>query len=107
MPGDLGDGLKGLAFNGHEVTALHVWDPLESDPGLEGEVDIEDAETGEVVALTIKGDTVRQYREAFEKRCRATAATCARYNAAILRISTAEPLEQIVVDRLRRENVVR
>ena len=64
-------------------------------------------ETGEVVAMTVKGDTVRQYREAFEKRCRTVAAACARYNTSYLRISTAEPLEQLVIDRLRRENVVR
>jgi uncharacterized protein (DUF58 family) len=104
---DLGDAFKALVFNGHEVTALHVWDPLEADPGLEGEVDLEDAETGELIALTVKGDSVQRYREAFEQRCRGVATACARFNVQYLRISTADSLEQVVINRFRRENVVR
>ena len=103
---DLAEALKGLVYYGHEIVALHVVDPLEADPGLVGEIDVEDAETGELVPLTVKGDTVRRYREAFEKRCRAVAGACATYDAKYLRISTTDPLENIVLHRFRRESIV-
>ncbi|NRA38474.1 MAG: DUF58 domain-containing protein, partial [Planctomycetes bacterium] len=41
-------GLKALRFMGHEVVVVHVTDPSERNPVLEGEMDFEDAETGEV-----------------------------------------------------------
>ena len=102
----LSDALKGLVYYGHELVALHVVDPLEADPGLAGEMDVEDAETGELVPMTIKRDTRRRYREAFERRCRAVAAACAAYDAKYLRISTEDSLENTVLHRFRRENIV-
>ncbi len=102
----LSEALRGLVFYGHEVAALHVVDPLEADPGLQGEVDVEDAETGELVPVTVKGDTVRRYRDAFEKRCHAVAAACATYDAKYLRVSTTDSVENTVLQRLRREGLV-
>ncbi len=103
---DLGDALKGLVFYGHEVAALHVVDPLEADPGLAGELDVEDAETGDLVPVTVKGDTVRRYREAFERRCHAVAGACATYDAKYLRVSTTDSIENTILKRLRREGMV-
>ena len=103
---NLGEALKGLVYYGHEVTALHVVDPLESDPGLAGELDVEDAETGELVPVTVKGDTVRRYREAFEKRCHAVASACATFDAKYVRVSTTDAVENTVLRRLRREGMV-
>jgi uncharacterized protein (DUF58 family) len=102
----LGDALKGLVYYGHEVAALHVVDPLEADPGLAGELDVEDAETGELVPVTVKGDTVRRYREAFEKRCHAVAGACATYDAKYVRVSTTDSIENTVLRRLRREGMI-
>ncbi|HUW55592.1 MAG TPA: DUF58 domain-containing protein [Planctomycetota bacterium] len=102
----LAEALKGLVYYGHEIVALHVLDPLEADPGLEGELDVEDAETGELVPMTVKADTLRRYREAFEHRCRAVAAACAAYDAKYLRISTTDSLENTVLYRFRREGIV-
>ncbi|MCL2640672.1 MAG: DUF58 domain-containing protein [Phycisphaerales bacterium] len=104
--GDLGEAIKGLAYYGHEVVILHVVDALEAEPELEGEVDVEDAETGEVVPMTVKGDTLAKYKEAFESRCRSVAAACAMYNAIYLRVATAESVENTILHRLRREGVV-
>jgi uncharacterized protein (DUF58 family) len=103
---NLGEALKGLVYYGHEVTALHIVDPLEADPELEGELDVEDAETGELVPVTVKGDTVRRYREAFEKRCHAVASACAMFDATYVRVSTTEAVENTVLRRLRREGMV-
>jgi uncharacterized protein (DUF58 family) len=106
-PDTLDEGLKSLAFCGHELMALHVWDPLEANPALEGEVDIVDAESGEVIPMTVKGDTVQRYRDAFEAHCLKVAKTLSRYNARYLRVSTEESVEQIFLQRLRREGLVR
>ena len=104
--GNLGEAIEGLVYYGHEVAAVHVVDPLEADPGLEGEVDVEDAETGELIPVTVRGDTARRYGEAFEKRCHAIAAACATYDAKYLRVSTADSVENVVLGPLRREGMV-
>ena len=103
---DLAEALRGLVYYGHELVALHVVDPLEADPGLEGELDVEDAETGELVPMTIRGDTRQRYRDAFEQRCRAVASACAAYDAKYLRIATTDSLENVVLYRFRRENIL-
>lgn len=103
---NLAESIKGLAYYGHEVVAIHIVDPLELDPGLEGEIDVEDAETGELVPVTVKGDTLRRYREAFEGRCRAVAAACATFDAKYLRVSTTDAIENTILFQLRREGVV-
>ena len=104
--GGLAEAIKGLVYYGHEVVALHVVDRLEAEPELEGEVDVEDAETGEIVPVTVKGDTLLKYKEAFEARSRVVAAACATYNATYLRVMTGESVENTVLHRLRREGVV-
>ena len=104
---DLEEALRGLIFHGHEVVAVHVTDPVEADPGLEGEIDLQDAETGELVPMTVRGDTARRYREAFETRCRQVARACAAYDATYLRVSTMDSIEHTLLYRLRRLNIVR
>jgi uncharacterized protein (DUF58 family) len=102
----LSEALRGLVYFGHEVVALHVTDDLEADPGLEGEIDVVDAETGEVVPMTVRPDTLQRYRQAFETRCRAVAAACATYDAKYIRLSTAEAIPDIVLNRFRREGIL-
>jgi uncharacterized protein (DUF58 family) len=104
--GDVAEAIKGLVYYGHEVVALHVVDKFEVEPDLQGEIDVEDLETGEIVPVTVKGDTLARYREAFESRCRTVAAACATYNAAYLRVMTSDTVENIIVHRLRREGIV-
>jgi uncharacterized protein (DUF58 family) len=102
----LAEAFRGLVYFGHEIVALHVTDELEADPGLEGEIDIVDAETGEVVPMTVRPDTRQRYRQAYESRCRGVAAACATYDAKYLRLSTAEPVTDIVLNRFRREGIL-
>lgn len=103
---NLGDALKGLVFNGYEVVALHLVDQREANPGLEGEVDIEDAETGELIPMTVMGDTVELYREAFEASCRDVAKAIATYNGIYMRLYTDLSVEQMVLHRFRTEGLI-
>lgn len=102
----LSEALRGLVYFGHEVVALHVTDELEANPGLDGEIDVVDAETGEVVPMTIRPDTLQRYRQAFESRCHAVAAACATYDAKYFRLSTAEAVQDIILNRFRREGIL-
>ena len=102
----LAESLRGLVYYGHEIVALHVVDDLEADPGLEGEIDVVDSETGEVVPMTIRPDTLERYRQAFEVRCRAVATACATYDAKYLRLSTAQSVQDVVLGRFRREGIL-
>ena len=102
----LAEALRGLVYFGHEIVALHVVDEREADPGLEGEIDLVDAETGEVVPMTVRPDTLLRYRQAFESRCLAVSAACATYDAKYVRLSTAESVQDIVLNRFRREGIL-
>ena len=102
----LAEAFRSLAYFGHEIVALHVVDAAEADPGLEGEIDVVDAETGEAVPMTVRPETLERYRQVFEDRCHAVAATAATYTAKYLRLSTAESVEDIVLGRFRREGIL-
>ncbi|MCZ7644603.1 MAG: DUF58 domain-containing protein [Planctomycetota bacterium] len=102
----LAEALKSLVHRGHELVGLHLVDPLEADPGLEGEVDLEDPETGELIPMTVKGETLERYRAAFEASCRDIAKAHAACNALYLRLSTDDPVEQLVLHRFRVEGLL-
>src|SRR5581483_1476708 len=51
---------------GHEMILVQVYSPEDREPPWEGELELEDAETGEHVELAFDSDARRQYTEAFD-----------------------------------------
>ena len=58
--------LQYLADFGHEMILLQVWADEDREPPWEGELEIEDAETGQQVELAFDADARAQYTAAFD-----------------------------------------
>ncbi len=61
-PEGLEEVLRVMSMRGHEGTLLHVLDEQEVTPPLEGDVMVKDAETGEVVPVSMDGEGLARYR---------------------------------------------
>ena len=94
----------------HEVIAIRLWDPRETNLPDIGPMLIEDAETGEQLYVdTHDGNFRRRFEQAAAERERGLAATFARAGVEGLAISTSEDLVQAIVRiaaqrRARRRN---
>lgn len=93
-------GARALRSRGHEVALIEVLDPLEIDPPDLADVDLEDEETGEILTLP-PGGVREAYRAALARHRAEVDAGAAELGAPVLRVTTAEPFDDIVGAALR------
>jgi uncharacterized protein (DUF58 family) len=93
-------GARALRARGHDVALVEVLDPLEIDPPDLADCDLEDEETGEIVALP-PGGVREAYRAALARHRAEVDAGAAELGAPVLRVTTAEPFDTIVGAALR------
>jgi uncharacterized protein (DUF58 family) len=106
-PEGLEDGLRALPPPGWQVLVLHLLDPRELHPDLQGPLELEDAETGQRLPLTLDAPTVAAYRRnvlAWQERI---ANACARRGATYAQVLTNWPLERAVIPYLRARQILR
>ncbi len=87
---------------GHELLLVQVLTPEELEPPWSGDVDLEDAETGERVTLTADVDTIEAYRARLHGLFEMLRGFARKHGATYVRGLTNEPLEAVVrrvVDR--------
>ena len=72
-----------------------------------GDVELEDAETGEIVQVSLTPRMLAVYRERLDRWCADAEQACAERGIVYARISTAEPLEDVILDRMRRMGILR
>jgi uncharacterized protein (DUF58 family) len=93
-------GATALRARGHEVALVEVLDPFEIDPPDLADVDLEDAETGEIIALAPNGGTAA-YRNALARHRAAVDAAAMDLGAPVLRVTTRDPFDTVVASALR------
>ncbi|HEY3322830.1 MAG TPA: DUF58 domain-containing protein [Planctomycetota bacterium] len=103
----LDEGLRSLVYANYSIVALHITDPADEAPDLSGEMDLEDMESGETIPLTVRGNTLQEYKRMHQQHCTAVAKAFALYDAVYLRISTQEPVEHVILGSLKQQRVVR
>lgn len=103
----LDEGLKFLVYNHFIVIALHMTDPDDESPLLSGELDLVDAESGESVPLTVRGNTIAEYQKLHRAHLAQVAKAFSVYAAAYLRISTRDDIEHIILNTLKQHRIVR
>jgi uncharacterized protein (DUF58 family) len=81
---------------GHDVILVQVVAPEEVEPAHEGDLALEDAETGEVVELTMDAAAIEAYALRFAGLCEALRGWARRHGAAYVRVRTDEPLAEAV-----------
>jgi len=100
-------GVRMLAGRKFGVYALHLVAPEEFFPGLSGDVELEDIETLEKLRVPLRKDTLERFRAFFEAHCDALRTELRRYGVRYVRLSVAQPLDEILFTRLPREGVLR
>ena len=101
-PEGFDDGLDRLLRAGLEVVVLQVLSQQELEPEPGGDVELVDAETGELVEVSLTRATIARYRERLDRWCHDVEAFCARRGIRYARVSTATAFEDLLLDTLRR-----
>ncbi|HEX5416664.1 MAG TPA: DUF58 domain-containing protein [Chloroflexota bacterium] len=90
-----------------EVVVIHILAPQELHPDLDGEVELVDVETGDIVEMVV-GDQARQrYEQRTAAWCEEVEDFCHRSEIGYLCLDTTLELEDIFLNKMRRRRVVR
>ena len=98
--------IRELAATGSELIVLHVLSPEELDPGLEGDLRLVDAETGDGIDLTIDLQTIDAYKQRLAAWQASLAELAARRRASYVTVSSDLPLADLIFAELRRRRVL-
>lgn len=85
-----------LADFGHELFVVHLWGDEDRKPSLSGELELEDAETGETVKLNFDDEARAAYVEAFDTYARSIRELAMRKGGRYIGLSTSMPIEQAI-----------
>ncbi len=100
-------GLQALLSRRFEITVLHVLAPQEVDPQLEGDVRLVDAEGGAPVDLTADLDLINRYRRNLEQWRGEIGEYCGARGIDYIPIETSLPIEDLLMNLMRRRGIVR
>ncbi len=100
------DGLRALQGRGHEVTAIQVLSPDETNPVFTGDLKLIDVETGIPQDVTIDETMKRLYIERLHAWQAEINAYCTRRGIHYVAIDTGTPWEQLILSELRQARVV-
>ncbi|HEX2033129.1 MAG TPA: DUF58 domain-containing protein [Chloroflexota bacterium] len=104
-PGGL-EGLTALLDRGFEAVLIHTLDPVETDPELEGDVELYDRESGQTLRVSLDPGTVDAYRRRLTDWVAEIETFCAKRMVRYLTVSTAVPLDELVFRQLRSRRIV-
>jgi len=109
-PEGLKQGLSYLVSGGWDVFVIQILAPEEIEPsshGLEGDLRLEDAETGEECEVTVTAPLIERYQENLERYCETLRMQCTRIGAGNVRVSTDVDIELLLVEYLRNRGLLR
>lgn len=101
VPESLGQGLRFFKPPRWQVLVLHLIDPRELRPELQGPLELEDSETGQRIMVALDNEALTTYRRNLTEWQERIFRACSRYGANYARVLTTWHLEQKVVPYLR------
>jgi hypothetical protein len=105
-PAELGPAFDRLLREGADIVVIHVLSRQEMQPDARGEVELVDAETGERVRVALGAETLQYYRARFDGWLAEIEALCAQRGMRYVRAPTDRPVEALLLDDLRRADVL-
>ncbi|HYL37164.1 MAG TPA: DUF58 domain-containing protein [Bryobacteraceae bacterium] len=98
--------LQFLADFGHELMLLHVWDEQDRDPAWEGQLDLTDAETGNMLEIGFDDAARRNYTLAFDEFARDIQRIGLRNSGRYVGLQTSMSIEEAVFGSIARTGAV-
>jgi uncharacterized protein (DUF58 family) len=92
--------LEYLAMAGHEVQLVHVAGPADREPPWRGELELYDAESDQVLRVSVDDAAAAEYRQGYDDFCAALESLAKRSDSRYLHLSTATPLEDVLFSSL-------
>lgn len=96
-----------LLGTGMDVVVVQIIAPQELHPAVDGEVELFDSETGDVVELVVGPEARRTYEQRMEEWCARVGDFCSRSEIGYLRLESDLTLEDIFLNRMRQRRIVR
>ena len=100
-PAGFQGGLDLLRHHRYEPHVVQIYDRAEADPGLKGDVELLDVETGALEKVTVTEKNLRQYREIFEAFLESVRLYCTTYGISVNRSSTEVPFDELILKMMR------
>jgi len=104
--GDCEKPLRFLSDFGHELILAQVWAPEDREPPWEGELELEDAETGMHVELAFDKDARSMYTSAFDEYSQALRRIAMRNSGRYVGLPTSVPVDEAIFGSLMRSGAV-
>lgn len=101
------EGLNLLRYHRFEAAVIQIIDPHESRPGLRGDLELADMETGERRQVTLTDAMCQAYARAHSDYCQTLESFCTGRGIGYLRADTDVPFEDLVLRVLREGGFVR
>jgi len=98
--------LQFLSDFGHELILVQVWAPEDREPPWEGELELEDAETGQNVELAFDSDARAMYTTAFDEYAQGLRRVALRNNGRYVGLPTNVPVDEAIFGALMRSGAV-
>ena len=105
-PEGLEEGLRALPPPRWQVLVIHMLDQRELRPDMQGPIELEDAETGQRLPLTLDAAIVAAYQRNVTAWQERIADICARRGATYAQVLTSWPIERAVIPYLRTRRIL-
>jgi uncharacterized protein (DUF58 family) len=94
-------GLDVLRHNRYEPHVVQVIDRKELDPGVKGDVELQDVESGDVEKVTVTERNLRQYRQIVDAFLESVKRYCVTYGVGGTRSTTDVPFDELILRMMR------
>jgi len=98
--------LQYLADFGHEVVLLQIWAPEDREPPWDGELDLEDDETGQHLTLSFDASARDEYTASFDEYAQRLRHLALRNNGRHMGVPTDVPVDEVIFGPLVRSGAV-
>ena len=100
--GDCEKPLQFISDFGHELILVHTWAVEDREPPWEGELELEDAETGQHVELSFDSDARESYKAAFDEYAQSLRRVALRNNGRYVGLPTDVPVDEAIFGPMTR-----
>ncbi len=98
--------LKHLSDYGHELLLLHVAGPDDRTPSWRGELELVDAESGNLRRINIDQQTAEEYTAAYDEHCQRLEYAASRSGGRYVHLGTEVPVEETLYGSMTRAGSV-
>jgi len=100
-------GLRRLISDRFDLYVIQVLSPQETEPELVGELKLVDVEDGDIAEITVSAALMKYYKRNLSAYCNELKQFCIRRGAAYMLAGTADKVELLVLNYLRRIGLLR